>query len=76
MLCLHTTADKLDARLTELDFVPRTTREANCSGRHPEPLGNMHFILEVAIKLLFQCLLFVDDSFNLIGFGRVGLNSD
>ena len=36
----------------------------------------MSSILEVAIKLLSQCLLFVYDFFNLIGFGRVGLNSD
>jgi hypothetical protein len=36
----------------------------------------MHFILEVAIELLSQCHLFVNDSLNLIGLGRVGLNSD
>jgi hypothetical protein len=36
----------------------------------------MNFILEVAIKLLPQCPLFFDDSLNLIGLGRVGLNSD
>ncbi len=36
----------------------------------------MHSIPEVAIELLSQCVLFVDDSLNLIGLGRVGLNSD
>ena len=36
----------------------------------------MHFILEVAIELLSKCPLFVNDSLNLIGLGRVGLNSD
>ena len=76
MFYQQTTADKLDARLTELDLVFRTTREANWSGSHPEPLGNMHFILEVAIKLLPQCTLFIDDSLDLISFGRVGLDSD
>lgn len=76
MFCQHTTADKLDSRLTELDLVFRTTREANCSGSHPEPLGNVNSILEMANELLPQCPLFVDDSLNLIGLGRVGLNSD
>ena len=36
----------------------------------------MPSILEVAIELLSQCPLFVDDSLNLIGLGRVGLNTD
>ena len=30
----------------------------------------------MAIELLSQCPLFVNDSLNLIGLGRVGLNSD
>jgi hypothetical protein len=76
MFCQHTTADKPDAILTELDLVFRATREANWSGSHPEPLGNVPSILEVAGKLLPQFLLFVNDSLDLIGLGRVGFNSD